>query len=102
MLDKKIETELKLTGLAELVEQIASLQAEIDMFGSFANEVLISVLMPEHVRYFFEDDYPGRAGEALDALTRHMHDYRKILEFLRLNKIDVNQILSDNESKTLS
>ena len=96
------ETEIKLTGLSDLVEQIASMQAEIDMLNSFANEVLVSVIMPEHVRFFFEDDYIGRAGEAIEALSKHMHDYRKILEFLRLNKIDVNQILADNESKTLS
>lgn len=88
--------------LTEFVDYIASLQAEIDMFNSFARDVLISVLVPDQVRLFIEDDYSGSAAEAMDDFSKHMHKYRKILEFLRINNIDVNKITADTESKDLS
>ena len=98
----KDNTEIKITGLPELVDIVAGMQAELDMLNNFAREVLITVLVPDQVRLFFDDDFDGKAAEAIDALSRHMLEYRKILEFLRINKIDINQILSDTESKTLS
>lgn len=96
------KAEVKISGLSELVDIVAGMQAEIDMLNSFVEEVLIMSLMPENVRYYFEDRFDGRAAEALEAFGKRMYEYRKILEFLRLNNIDVNQILSDTESKTLS
>ena len=95
-------TEIKLTGLPELVDTIAAMQAEIDMLNDFVEDVLIMTMMPDNVRFYFEDRFDGRTAEAMEALSKHMHEHRKILEFLRINKIDVNKIVSDTENKTLS
>lgn len=93
---------LGVAELPELAEYITNMQAEIDMLNDFAKEVLLSILFPEHVRFFFDDDYYGRASEAMDALSKHMHDYRRILKFLQVNGIDINKILSQTESKELN
>ena len=98
--NKRIDVHIH--DLTEFADYITGLQAEIDMFNTFARDVLISVLVPDQVRLFVEDDYTGTAAEAMDALSKHMHNYRKILEFLRINGIDINKITSDTESKDLS
>lgn len=96
------ESKVQITGLPELVDAIAGMQAEIDMLNDFVDEVFILALRPSDVRYYFEDRFEGRAAEAVEVLSKHMRDYRKILEFLRVNGIDVNRIIDDNESKNLS
>lgn len=100
--DRENRVDIHVHELPELLDYITGMQAEIDMLNAFVRDVLISAIMPENVRLFFDDEYTGKAAEAMDALSQHMHDYRKILEFLRINGIDVNKIISDTGSKDLS
>lgn len=101
MMDGK-KQEIKVTGIPELIDSVSAMQAEIDMLYDFAQDVLITLLIPDSVRYYFEDRYEGVVSDALDALSKHMYGYRKILDFFKRNGIDINKIISDTESKELN
>ena len=71
-------------------------------FDAFAEDVLLSVVMPEVPRHMMAEKYgPHAAGDAAGELFRHMEGYRKILAFLRKNGIDVNDIIGGDEVKKM-
>ena len=84
----------------DLAMLVSDLKEASDDFDAFAEDVLLSVVMPETPRHMMEEKYgPHLAGDAASALFRHMEGYRKILAFLRKNGIDVNDIIGGDDVK---
>lgn len=90
-------------GATDLAFLVSNLQSEADDYAMFAEDVLLSVIMPDVPRFMLEDKYKGHMADSAAAeLFRHMEGYRKILDFLRRNGIDVNTIIGDGDEKKKS
>lgn len=86
----------------DLAMLVSDLKEASDEYDAFAEDVLLSVIMPEVPRHMMEDKYgPHLAGDAAAALFSHMEGYRKILAFLRKNGIDVNEVVGSGDGKKM-
>lgn len=87
-------------NVSDLAFLVADLQKAAADYDSFAEDVLLSLVMPETPRFTLDGKYGDHiADKALGVLFEHLAGYRKILDFLRKNGIDVNAIIGDSDKK---
>lgn len=87
----------------DLAMLVNDLKEASDDFDAFAEDVLLSVIMPEVPRHMMEDKYgPHLASDAAAALFSHMEGYRKMLAFFRKNGVDVNEVVGGGDKKSKS
>lgn len=93
---------VELTGIDEVVFAVQEQEMIIGRYERFAEDVLLSCVMPEVPRYLLQrNDEPliPVADDAHDALHKLLVRYRKMTAWFRANKIDVEAVAGgDNDS----
>ena len=92
--------DVTLDGLEEIFYTMMDMQSAIDEYGKFAENVLLSCVMPEVPRYILEvEDGSDDIGNAWDALQRLLVRYRKLVSWMRTNGIDVEAVCGDKNDR---
>ena len=91
-----IRVEVK--GIDDVLFAIQEYESMLGKYERFAEDVLLSCLMPEVPRYILGDgDDESITNNAHDALQRILVRYRKMVSWFRANSIDVESVVGDND-----
>ena len=97
--DGKVE----ISGLDEIFHAATLAENIICKYEKFAEDVILSCVMPEIPRYSLQDDEkPEMISEAEDVLHTLLTRYRKMTEWMRKNGIDVDSVCGYEGKKAKS
>ncbi len=99
---KKAE-KVEISGLDGIVHAATLAENIICKYEKFAEDVILSCVMPEVPRYSLQDDEkPEMIGEAEDVLHTLLTRYRRMTEWMRKNGIDVDAVVGIDVKKAKS
>ena len=94
---------IEVAGLDEIVHAATLAENIICKYEKFAEDVILSCVMPEIPRYSLQDDEkPEMISEAEDVLHTLLTRYRKMTEWMRKNGIDIEAVVGNEARKTKS
>lgn len=97
---------LRVDGLPDALRLVAGMQMEIDLFSSFAEEVLLAVLTPDSEHYVLDGKYADcsapHAEDAMDGLLKLLARYRSMVRFLEKNGISPDDVFGEISEKVLN
>ena len=100
--DAQTTMKVEVKGIDDILFCIQEQDALIAKYERFAEDVLLSCVMPEIPRYVLADDEDGSiADRAHDALQTLLVRYRKMTAWMRTNGIDPESVAGkkDEEKK---
>jgi hypothetical protein len=97
--DAQTTMKVEVKGIDDILFCIQEQDALIAKYERFAEDVLLSCVMPEIPRSVLADDEDGSiADRAHDALQTLLVRYRKITSWIKANKIDIESIVGNNDN----
>ena len=97
---------VEIVGLNEIVNTCLVMENIIGTFEKFTEDVLLSCLTPDTMRFRLEKDKDSEiddlVGQAYDALQTILVRYRKIVSWMRTNNIDIDAVIGDDTGKIKS
>lgn len=89
---------VEVKGIDDILFCIQEQDSVLAKYERFAEDVLLSCVMPEIPRFVLADhDDDSIIDRAHDALQTLLVRYRKMTTWFRANKIDVESVVGDND-----
>ena len=101
---EKDNGKVEIIGLDNIMFEMVSMENQLGQWDRFAEHVVLSCAMPEVPRVTLHNDFMDDTlmPQALDMLDNVLVRYRKMTAWFRANKIDINDIVGDNDDKVKS
>lgn len=97
--DAQTTMKVEVKGIDDILFCIQEQDAMMAKYERFAEDVLLSCVMPEIPRYVLADnDDDSIIDRAHDALQTLLVRYRKITSWIKANKIDIESIVGNNDN----
>lgn len=90
---------VEIIGLDSVLFETVSMENKLCQWDRFAEHVILSCAMPEVPRVTLHNDFMDDTlmPQAFDMLDNILVRYRKMTAWFRANKIDINDVIGENE-----
>lgn len=97
--DAQTTMKVEVKGIDDILFCIQEQDAMMAKYERFAEDVLLSCVMPEIPRFVLADNNDDSIiDRAHDALQNLLVRYRKIISWIKANKIDIESIVGNNDN----